>query len=82
MSNLSKEQMLEMISKLEQDNASLRQAQVSKLTFKVSPKGGLSVYGMGKWPVTLYKTQWVTLLSCKEGIEQFIKDNDSLLTIK
>jgi len=49
---------------------------------KVSPKGALSVYGLGRWPVTLYKSQWASLLDMKEKILQFIKENDQMLKSK
>ena len=52
------------------------------ITFKVSQKGAVSVYGMGRFPVTLYKEQWVRLLDKKEELLEFIDDNDSLLKAK
>jgi hypothetical protein len=57
-------------------------AQIQKLTCKVSAKGALSVYGLGRWPVTLYKSQWIALLSIADGIREFIKTNDAVLTTK
>ena len=52
------------------------------LSMKVSEKGALSVYGMGRFPVTLYKEQWLKLLSITEELKTFIKDNDSRLKAK
>lgn len=52
------------------------------LTMKVSEKGALSVYGMGRFPVTLYKEQWTKLLSISEEIKKFIQENDSRLKAK
>jgi hypothetical protein len=49
---------------------------------KVSEKGALSVYGLGRFPVTLYKEQWVKLLAAAEDIQAFLKDNDGLLKAK
>lgn len=49
---------------------------------KVSEKGALSVYGMGRFPVTLYKEQWLKLLSISEEIKKFIEENDSALKTK
>ena len=49
---------------------------------KVSEKGALSVYGMGRFPVTLYKEQWLKLLSISEEIKKFIQENDTLLKTK
>ena len=49
---------------------------------KVSEKGALSVYGLGRFPVTLYREQWEKLLALADPIRQFIQDNDSLLKKK
>ena len=49
---------------------------------KVSEKGGLSVYGMGRFPVTLYKEQWLKLLDMSEDIRVFIKANEGTLKSK
>ena len=52
------------------------------LTLKVSEKGAVSVYGMGKWPVTLYGEQWMRLLKHSAEISAFIEANASLLSTK
>ena len=49
---------------------------------KVSEKGGLSIYGLGRFPVTLYKEQWVKLLDMGDDIRAFLKENDSKLKTK
>jgi hypothetical protein len=49
---------------------------------KVSEKGALSVYGMGRFPVTLYKEQWLRLLDMADDIRAFIAANDSALKVK
>jgi hypothetical protein len=49
---------------------------------KVSDKGGLSVYGLGRFPVTLYKEQWSKLLAMKVDIERFIREHDNELKTK
>lgn len=54
----------------------------SKLSIKVSSKGAVSVYGLGRWPVTLYASQWTRLLSVAKDIAQFITDNKSKLSEK
>ena len=51
-------------------------------TLKVSEKGGVSVYGLGRFPVTLYKEQWLRLLDMADEIRTFIKDNESKLKAK
>ena len=52
------------------------------LSMKVSQKGALSVYGLGRFPVTLYPTQFTRLLSIKEEIETFIADNKDSFSYK
>ena len=49
---------------------------------KVSEKGGVSLYGMGRFPVTLYKEQWLRILASAPEIEAFIRENDSKLKTK
>ncbi len=71
------------IERLKAENASLKNKPArGVLTMKVSEKGALSVYGMGRFPVTLYKEQWLTLLSIAEDIKKFIDDNDDRLKTK
>jgi hypothetical protein len=53
-----------------------------QLRLKVSEKGGLSIYGLGRFPVTLYKEQWNRLLEHTEEIKTFLKDNDQQLKAK
>lgn len=63
--------------------AMLTAAQAPKaISLKVSDKGGLSVYGLGRFPVTLYRSQWERLFSQREQIEAFIKANSALLAVK
>ncbi len=50
--------------------------------FKVSEKGGVSVYGLGRFPVTLYYEQWIRLLDHAERIKQFLEENKSQLKMK
>ena len=52
------------------------------LSLKVSPKGAVSVYGLGRFPVTLYPAQMQRLLSIKEEIETFIADNKDSFSYK
>jgi hypothetical protein len=74
--NESVEQELE---RLRAENEKLKSAtkKTKDISFKVSQKGALSVYGMGRFPVTLYREQWERLLAQKEDILQFIEDNAS-----
>lgn len=50
-----------------------------KVSIKVSEKGGVSIYGISKFPVTLYKEQWLALLDCKEDLRSFIKEHEGKL---
>jgi hypothetical protein len=52
------------------------------LEFRVSEKGGVSVYGLGRFPVTLYYEQWVRLLDTAESLRQFLEENKSKLKLK
>ena len=74
------------LARLEAENRALReqieQRKPGQLRLKISEKGGLSVYGLGRFPVTLYKEQWTRLLDYSDEIRSFIKDNDQLLKAK
>lgn len=52
------------------------------LSYKVSPKGGVSVYGLGRFPVTLYYEQWLTLLAAADTINKFLETNKGSLKMK
>jgi hypothetical protein len=70
------------LARLRAENERLKQTGRSKLAMKVSEKGALSVYGMGRFPVTLYKEQWLRLLSMAEEIKAFIEANQESLKTK
>ncbi|MBT3586694.1 MAG: hypothetical protein HN509_17420 [Halobacteriovoraceae bacterium] len=73
------------IERLKAENENLKEEKkktVKELSFKVSAKGAMSVYGMGRFPVTLYKEQWEKLLARVEDIKQFLKDNEADLKTK
>ena len=57
-------------------------ARAGKITLKVSAKGAISAYGMGRWPVTLYAPQWVKLLDIAVEIRKFIDDNKAKLSME
>ena len=76
------ESMKEELERLRKENEQLKKPSTKELSFKVSQKGAVSVYGMGRFPVTLYKEQWVRLLDRTDDIREFIKENDSQLTTK
>jgi hypothetical protein len=72
------------IEALKAQNAALKakSTQPMRLTLKVSEKGAMSLYGMGRFPVTLYQEQWLKVLSFAEEIKTFIKTNESRLKTK
>lgn len=72
----------ERVEALANENTLLHKATEGKITFKVSEKGAVSVYGMGRWPVTLYKEQWARLLGASDALQDFIKANDGKLKTK
>lgn len=78
----SQEDLQKEIERLKAENENLKKAPTRGLSFKVSEKGAVSVYGMGRFPVTLYKEQWIRLLGMKDDLLNFIKENDSRLKTK
>jgi hypothetical protein len=70
------------MERLRAENDALKKTSAKGLSMKVSEKGGLSVYGLGRFPVTLYKEQWNKLLDMSDDIRTFIKANDSSLKTK
>lgn len=70
------------LERLRAENSALKKTSARGLSLKVSEKGALSVYGLGRFPVTLYKEQWEKLLSMTEDIRAFIKANESSLKVK
>ncbi len=77
------DQLKEEIERLKAENEALKNKKSGgTLTMKVSEKGALSVYGMGRFPVTLYKEQWNKLLSIADELKSFIKEHDSKLKTK
>ena len=70
------------LERLRAENERLKARQSRAVSLKVSEKGGLSVYGLGRFPVTLYKEQWTRLLDMAEDIRAFLKENDAKLKTK
>jgi hypothetical protein len=70
------------LERLRQENAALKKGASKGISMKVSEKGGLSIYGLGRFPVTLYKEQWTKLLELSDEIKQFLKTHDSELKTK
>jgi len=70
------------LERLRAENEQLKQRSVRGVSLKVSEKGAVSVYGLGRFPVTLYKEQWTKLLAMAEDIKAFIKAHDAELKTK
>jgi hypothetical protein len=67
------------LERLKRENEALKSAPKRTASLKVSEKGGVSVYGLGRFPVTLYKEQWLKLLAMADEIRQFIEANEGKL---
>jgi hypothetical protein len=70
------------LERLRAENERLKQRGSRSTSLKVSEKGAVSVYGLGRFPVTLYKEQWAKLLDLADDIRAFIKENESKLKTK
>ena len=70
------------LERLRAENERLKGQRGRGVSLEVSEKGGVSVYGLGRFPVTLYKEQWVKLLAMADEIRAFIKEHDSELKAK
>jgi hypothetical protein len=70
------------LERLRNENAALKKGAATGVTMKVSEKGALSIYGMGRFPVTLYKEQWLKLQGMSDDIRAFIAANEGQLKTK
>ena len=70
------------LDRLRNENAVLKKGALQGIRLKVSEKGAVSVYGMGRFPVTLYKEQWLKLLDMSDDIRAFIAANEAQLKAK
>jgi hypothetical protein len=79
---MADEEVQQELERLRAENARLKKTASKGVSMKVSEKGGLSVYGLGRFPVTLYKEQWAKLLDMSDDIRAFIRDNEATLKAK
>jgi hypothetical protein len=79
---MSEQDLMAELTKLKAENEALKKAGSRGISLKVSQKGAVSLYGMGRFPVTLYKEQWMKILEMADVIRNFIKDNDAQLKAK
>jgi hypothetical protein len=70
------------VERLRAENEALKARSTKSVSIKVSEKGGVSVYGLGRFPVTLYKEQWAKLLDMADDLRAFIKEHDARLKTK
>lgn len=80
---MSEEDLKAEIERLKAENEALKTGpKRGALSLRISEKGALSVYGLGRFPVTLYKEQWIKLLGIADEIKSFIEENNSRLKAK
>ena len=70
------------LERLKAENQALKTRGSKGVSMKVSEKGGVSIYGLGRFPVTLYQEQWLKLLDLADDIRAFIKENEGQLKKK
>ncbi len=78
----TEEEMKAELERLKAENAALKARGSRGVSMKVSEKGAVSVYGLGRFPVTLYQEQWLKLLDLADDIRQFIKEHEGQLKKK
>ena len=79
MSEPTYEELKARLEEMEKQQGSRR---TGSLEFRVGEKGGVSVYGLGRFPVTLYYEQWIRLLDAGDRLREFLEDNKSKLKLK
>lgn len=81
-SKMADEDLKAEVERLRRENEALKQGSKRGVSLKVSEKGGVSVYGLGRFPITLYQEQWTKLLDMAEEIRAFIAQHKSELKTK
>lgn len=79
---MSEEDLKAELARLQAENEALKKSSARGISLKVSQKGAVSLYGMGRFPVTLYKEQWLKILEMSDVIRNFLKENDAQLKAK
>jgi hypothetical protein len=79
---MSEENLQLEIERLKAENEALKKKRNTAVSMKVSEKGAVSVYGLGRFPVTLYQEQWQKLLALADEIKTFIEENKASLKVK
>ena len=78
----SEEELRAELERLRRENQELKEKPQRGLHLKVSQKGAVSLYGLGRFPVTLYKEQWERVLAMADEIREFIAEHDAELKKK
>lgn len=79
---MADEDVMAELERLRKENEALKKGAARGVSMKVSEKGGLSVYGLGRFPITFYKEQWIKLLDMSDEISAFIAAHNSELKTK
>src|SRR5689334_4984868 len=79
---MSEQELKAELERLKTENEALKNRGSKAISMKVSEKGGVSIYGLGRFPVTLYREQWLRLLDMADDIRSFIAENESKLKAK
>ncbi len=79
---MSEEELQAEIARLRAENERLKGQRTDRVSLRVSEKGAVSLYGLGRFPVTLYKEQWMKLLDKADDIRAFISEHDTELKAK
>jgi hypothetical protein len=79
---MADEDVMAELERLRKENEALKKGVARGVSMKVSEKGGLSVYGLGRFPITFYKEQWIKLLDMSDEIRAFIAAHNSELKTK
>jgi hypothetical protein len=79
---MSDDNLQQELDRLRAENEALKKKRNTSVSMKVSEKGAVSVYGLGRFPVTLYQEQWHKLLGVADEIKSFIEDNKASLKVK
>jgi hypothetical protein len=79
---MADEDVMAELERLRKENEALKKGAARGVSMKVSEKGGLSVYGLGRFPITFYKEQWNKLLDMADDIRAFIRAHDAELKSK
>jgi hypothetical protein len=79
---MAEEDLQKELERLRAENEALKAKMTRATSIKVSEKGAVSVYGLGRFPVTLYKEQWLKLLGMADDIKKFIAENNARLRVK